>query len=94
MKLIYTPIAIVSGLLAGWIAQKTFDRLWAIFDAEEAPEPDQRDASLPKLVAALVVEGALFRLTKGLVDRGARGGFAKLTGTWPGETERAPVGQG
>jgi hypothetical protein len=25
------------------------------------------------------------RLTKGLVDRGARGGFARLTGTWPGD---------
>ncbi|HEY7256861.1 MAG TPA: DUF4235 domain-containing protein [Solirubrobacterales bacterium] len=85
MKLIFAPIGIVSGLLAGWVAQRTFERLWSIFDDEDAPEPGQRNASLPKLAAALVVEGAVFRLTKGLVDRWARGGFARLTGSWPGE---------
>jgi len=85
MKLIFAPIGIISGLLAGWVAQKAFDRLWSLFDDEEAPEPDQRDAPLPKLIGALIVEGAVFRLTKGLVDRSTRGGFARLTGTWPGE---------
>ena len=85
MKLLFAPIGIVAGLLAGMVAQKGFDRLWAVFDEEEPPEPDQRDASYPKLIAALVVEGAVFRLTKGLVDHGVRGGFARMTGTWPGE---------
>jgi len=85
VKLLFAPIGIVAGLLAGMVAQKGFDRLWAVFDEEEPPEPDQRDASYPKLIAALVVEGAVFRLTKGLVDHGVRGGFARMTGTWPGE---------
>lgn len=85
MKLIFAPIGIVSGLLAGWVAQRVFERIWAFFDEEEAPEPGQEDASLPKLATALVVEGAVFRLTKGLVDRATRGGFARMTGRWPGE---------
>ncbi len=85
MKLLFAPIGIIAGLLAGMVAQKGFDRLWAIFDEEEPPEPDQRDASYPKLIAALVVEGAVFRLTKGVVDHGVRSGFARMTGTWPGE---------
>ena len=85
MKLIFAPIGIVAGLLAGMVAQKGFDRLWAVFDDEEPPEPDERDASYPKLIAALLVEGAVFRLTKGVVDHGVRGAFARLTGTWPGE---------
>jgi hypothetical protein len=85
MKLVFAPIGIIAGLLAGLVAQKGFDRLWAVFDDEEPPEPDQRDASYPKLIAALLVEGAVFRLTKGVVDHGVRGGFARLTGTWPGE---------
>jgi Protein of unknown function (DUF4235) len=85
VKLIFAPIGIVSGLLAGWVAQKGFDRLWSLLDDEEPPEPDQREASYPKLILALLVEGAVFRLTKGLVDHGVRGGFARLTGTWPGE---------
>jgi hypothetical protein len=85
MKLLFAPIGIIAGLLAGMVAQKGFDRLWAVFDEEEPPEPDQRDASYPKLIAALVVEGAVFRLTKGVVDHSVRGGFARMTGKWPGE---------
>ena len=88
MKLIFAPIGIVAGLLAGLVAQKGFERLWAVFDDEEPPEPDQRDASYPKLIAALLVEGAVFRLTKGVVDHGVRGGFARMTGAWPGEESR------
>ncbi len=89
MKLLFAPIGIVAGLLAGMVAQKGFDRLWAVFDEEEPPEPDQRDASYPKLIAALVVEGAVFRLTKGVVDHSVRGGFARMTGRWPGEEAEA-----
>lgn len=85
MKLIFAPIGIVAGLLAGLVAQKGFERLWAVFDEEEPPEPDQREASYPKLIAALLVEGAVFRLTKGVVDHGVRSGFARMTGKWPGE---------
>lgn len=87
MKLIFAPIGIVAGLLAGLAAQKAFDRLWAIFDEEEPPEPDQRQIRYAKLIPALLIEGAIFRLTKGLVDHGVRGGFARLTGKWPGEEE-------
>jgi hypothetical protein len=85
MKLIFAPIGIVAGLLAGLVAKKGFERLWAIFDEAEPPEPDQRDATYPKLIAALVVEGAIFRLIKGLVDHAIRSGFARMTGNWPGE---------
>jgi len=85
VKLIFAPIGIIAGLLAGFAAQKVFERLWAVIDDEDPPEPDQREARYSKLVAALLIEGAVFRLTKGLVDHGVRGGFARLTGSWPGE---------
>jgi len=85
MKLIFAPIGIVAGLFAGLVAKKGFERLWAIFDEADPPEPDQREASYPKLIAALMVEGAIFRLAKGVVDHGVRAGFARATGTWPGE---------
>jgi hypothetical protein len=86
VKLIFAPIGIVAGLLAGLLAQKGFDRIWAAIDDEEPPEPDQRDVPYRKLVPALLVEGAIFRLTKGMVDHGVRGAFARLTGSWPGES--------
>ena len=85
MKLIFAPIGIAAGLLAGFAAQKAFERLWSVFDEEEAPAPDHRDVSFPKLIGALAVEGAVFRLTKGLVDHAVRSGFARATGRWPGE---------
>lgn len=85
MKLIFAPIGIVAGLLAGLVAKKGFERLWSIFDEADPPESDQLEATYPKLIAALAVEGAVFRLTKGVVDHGVRTGFARMTGTWPGE---------
>jgi hypothetical protein len=86
VKLIFAPIGIVAGLLAGLVAKKGFEALWSIFDDEEPPAPDHEDASYPKLVAALLVEGAVFRATKGVVDHAVRGGFARATGSWPGES--------
>jgi hypothetical protein len=87
MKFVFAPIGILAGLLAGAAAQKAFEGLWGVFDDEEPPAPDHRDISFPRLVAALVVEGAVFRLTKGLVDHGVRSVFARATGSWPGEKQ-------
>ncbi len=85
MKVLFAPIGIGAGLLAGIAAQKAFERLWAAIDDEDPPEPDSRDAPALKLIAALALEGAIFRVAKGLADRGARSGFAAVTGSWPGE---------
>jgi uncharacterized protein DUF4235 len=85
MKILFAPIGIVTGLLAGIAAQKAFERVWAVIDDEDPPEPGDRDIPILKLVGALVLEGAIFRLAKGFADRGARSGFASLTGAWPGD---------
>jgi Protein of unknown function (DUF4235) len=85
MKVLFTPISLISGLLAGLVASKLFEFIWGRFADEEAPEPNQREISWPILVVAMVVEGAVFRLTRGLVDRGTRVAFARFTGAWPGE---------
>lgn len=87
MKVLFAPIGILAGLIAGFVAQKGFERIWAIVDDEQAPEVETRQVSYPKLAIALLLEGAIFRLVKGMVDRGARVGFASMTGRWPGEEE-------
>jgi hypothetical protein len=87
MKFLFAPIGILAGLAAGFAAQKGFEKAWAIFDDHEAPEAEDREVSYPKLALALILEGAIFRLVKGMVDRGARLGFASLTGRWPGEQD-------
>lgn len=85
MRILFAPFSIAAGLVAGFLAQKVFERLWAVIDDEEPPEPDNREVPIVKLLAALAIEGAVFRLVKGLTDRGARKGFAALTGAWPGD---------
>jgi hypothetical protein len=84
MKLVFTPVRILAGLLAGLLGKRIFERLWALIDEEEPPSPENRELSWPKLIAALLLEGAIFRLVKGLVDRGSRRAFARGTGRWPG----------
>jgi hypothetical protein len=90
MRFIFAPIGIVAGLIAGIIGKKAFEKLWGVVDDQEPPHPEHREIEWPKLVAALAVEGAIFRLVKGLTDHGARRSFAGLTGSWPGE-ERPEV---
>jgi Protein of unknown function (DUF4235) len=85
VKILFAPIGLGAGLVAGLAAQKAFERLWAVIDDEEPPEPDNREVPVLKLLAALAIEGAIFRLAKGLTDRGARTGFAAVTGSWPGD---------
>jgi len=85
MKIAFLPVSILGGLLAGILGRKAFDVVWAKVDQEEAPQPEHREVSLPKLALALLVEGAIFRLVKGLFDHGARRGFERLTGEWPGD---------
>jgi hypothetical protein len=85
MKVAFVPISILGGLLAGLIGQKVFDVIWGKVDEQEAPQPEHREVSLAKLAIALIIEGAIFRLVKGLFDHAARRGFERMTGAWPGE---------
>jgi hypothetical protein len=90
MKLIFAPISIAVGLLAGIVGTKIFERIWGLIDDEEPPSPEHREFDWRKMIAALAIEGALFRLVKGLTDHGLRKSFAGVTGVWPGEERPEP----
>lgn len=90
MKFLFMPISIVAGLLAGLLGKKAFERIWSVIDAEEPPHPKHREIDWPKLIARLLLEGAIFRLVKGLTDHGLRRSFASATGSWPGEEAPEP----
>lgn len=86
-RILFAPFAVVSGLVAGFIARKAFALIWTRVSDGDPPEPDERDTSWVALAAALAVQGAIFTLARGLVDRGARMTFLRLTGRWPGEKQ-------
>ena len=90
MKIAFTPLSIVLGLIAGLVGKKIFEQIWGLIDDEEPPDAKHREISYTKLVFALLFEGAIFRLVKGLTDHGARQGFARMTGAWPGEEKPEP----
>jgi Protein of unknown function (DUF4235) len=85
MKFLFLPFSIAAGLIAGQLSKKLFEAIWGLFADEEAPEAQHREISIAKLVLALVIEGAVFRAVRGVVDHGARRGFHRVTGSWPGD---------
>lgn len=92
IKIIFTPMRVLGGILSGVVAKKAFDGVWRLIDEKPAPEPDQRWATWPRLAVALVLQGAIFRAVRGLFDHGSRQMFRRLTGRWPGEQEPDAAG--
>lgn len=90
MKALFTPISILVGLVAGKVASKIFATVWAAIDDEEAPAPKYREIDMVKLVPALLVEGAIFKLTKGMTDHALRHAFTRAAGEWPGDEAPQP----
>jgi len=89
-KVLFIPVSVLGSLAAGFVGKKIFDQIWGLIDKDEPPEPKHRETRWLKLIAALALEGAIFRAVRGLFDHGARRGFAKLTGTWPGQERPEP----
>jgi hypothetical protein len=89
-KVMFIPVSILGGLVAGLVAKKAFEVLWGVVDSEEPPEPEHREVALAKLVTALALEGAIFRAVRGLSDHLARGAFHRASGVWPGEERPEP----
>jgi hypothetical protein len=90
LRLMFFPFRFAGGLIAGVLASKLFERIWRLIDKEKAPDPGQREISIRKLATALLLQGAVFRAVRGLVDHGSREAFRRLTGRWPGERRAAP----
>ena len=84
-SLAFRPVSLLAGFLAAMLAKQVFERIWAAVDDEPPPAPDQRSAPSSKLIPALLLQGAVFFLVRGLVDRGSRSIFARTTGEWPGD---------
>ena len=58
-KILFIPVGVVSGIIAGLIGKKAFEGVWSLIDQEEAPSSKHRDVPWKKLVPALILEGAI-----------------------------------
>jgi hypothetical protein len=79
VSLVFKPVGILSGVLAGMVAKKMFEVLWGLIDDQEPPEAKHHDVQVGKLAAALALEGAIFR-SLAASPTTARGGSSR---SWP-----------
>ena len=90
-KILFIPVSIVSGLIAGLLGKKAFEFVWGLVDDEEPPDAEDQQTGMPKLVASLAVQGAAFSIARGVTDHLARRSFYRATGAWPGESRPDPT---
>jgi hypothetical protein len=90
MRILYRPLGIIFGLLAGMLSKSVFNFIWSRLDDEEAPKATIRDTSWTKVLTAAAVQGIVFQTVRAAVNRGGAQGFQYLTGVWPGEKTPDP----
>ena len=88
-RLLYKPFGLIFSVLGGIVAGAIFKRVWsAVADEEEPPEATDERRGWGEIIAAAAAQGAVFGGVKALIDRAGATGFARATGTWPGDRKR------
>lgn len=90
MKVIYKPIGIFLGIIAGMLGKRIFDFAWTKIDDQAPPKPTTEHAPWGKVIGAAAMQGVIFKVTRTVVDRYGAIGWTYLTGSWPGERRPDP----
>ena len=90
MGVVYKPIGIVLGLLAGLAGTRIFNFVWSRIDDEDPPKATTQEAPWSKILTVAAVQGVIFKVTRVVVARYGARGWSYLTGTWPGEKRPEP----
>ncbi|HWC26080.1 MAG TPA: DUF4235 domain-containing protein [Solirubrobacteraceae bacterium] len=90
MNALFKATGFVVGLLAGIVGRQAFNKLWGVVSDEEPPEPTTRNTTVPQLLFATAMQGAILAVVRAFVSRGLAHGWAGLTGMWPGEEHPDP----
>ncbi len=84
-RILYKPVGLVLGAAAGAVAGAVFRQVWRRATGDdEAPAPTDEDYGWVEVLAAAVIQGAIFAGVKAAIDRAGAEGVRKLTGRWPG----------
>jgi hypothetical protein len=89
-KVLFIPVSVGVGLVAGFVSKKVFDQVWGLIDDQEPPDSKHRDIQWSRLLLAGALQGAIFRMVKEATDHGSRAAFYRTTGSWPGEKRPDP----
>jgi len=90
VTVIYKPIGIIAGILAGLVGSRIFKFVWSKIDEEDPPKPNTEWATWSKILSAAALQGMIFKLVRAFVDRGVARTFYSFTGFWPGERTPDP----
>lgn len=86
IKALYKPLALAASIVGGVLAGLVFKKAWQVIAGEDtAPSATERDRRWSEVLGAAALQGAVFGLVKAAVDRAGAKGFARATGTWPGD---------
>jgi hypothetical protein len=86
-KILYRPVGLVSSIVGGLVASLIFKQIWKRVSAGEGadpPGPLQSEYPLKEIIAAAVLQGAIYSVVKTLIQRQGAKGFERATGEWPG----------
>lgn len=87
-KVAYKPLGFAFSVLGGILAGSLFKAVWRkVAKEDEAPRADEAGRSWREVLIAATLQGAVFGLVKAAVDRAGAVGFARATGSWPGESD-------
>jgi hypothetical protein len=91
MSVIYKPIGLILGIVAGLLGRRIFDYAWEKIDDEEPPKGTTEEANWVKILGAAALQGVIFKTVRVVVDRYGALGWRHLTGVWPGEKRPDPA---
>jgi len=87
-KILYRPVGLVGGVLAGAIAGRITKVVWrkaSHVETGDTPKPLESEYSMRQVIAAAALQAAVFAAVKAAIDRGGARAFQRWTGEWPGD---------
>ena len=90
VALIYKPLGLILGILAGLVGHRIFDKAWEKIDDEDPPKGTTEQPSWGKVLGAAALQGVIFKVVRVVVDRYGAIGWHYITGVWPGEKRPDP----
>jgi hypothetical protein len=91
VRLLYTPFALIAGVLSARLGRRIFKSLWAKVDGGEPPAPTAPEAGIGKVVGAAALEAATMAATRAAVERASAASFHHLVGVWPKDVHDEPT---